>query len=100
MSRYSIGFPGPIIEKHFFKELSKLQKPRIVQIKKAIESLENNPRPQGKKFKFLRPPVSIMHLVATHRLRIGDYRILYDVDDKSKRVILLAIRRRSEKTYK
>lgn len=100
MDKYSVGFPSATVEKHFFKELSKLQKPRIVQIKKAIESLADSPRPQGKKFKFLRPPVSIARFIATYRLRIGDYRILYDVDDASKRVILLAIRNRSEKTYK
>lgn len=100
MPEYSVGFASDNIERHFLKELAKLPRPVAARIKEAIESLAADPRPQGKKFKFLRPPVSIAHMVATHRLRVGDYRILYDVDDEAKRVVLLAVRRRSEGTYR
>ena len=100
MHRYSIGFPSESIEKHFLKELSRLDKPQLLRIKQAIDSLADNPRPEGKKIKSLRPPLAIYSLIATHRLRVGDYRILYDIDDTAKRVVLLAVRRRSEKTYR
>ncbi|MCX5794176.1 MAG: type II toxin-antitoxin system RelE/ParE family toxin [Elusimicrobia bacterium] len=99
MRDYSVGFASEAVEKHFLKELTKLPRTLASRIKEAIESLAADPRPQGKKFKFPRPPVSIAHMVATHRLRVGDYRILYDVDDEAKRVVLLAVRRRSESTY-
>ena len=39
------------------------------------------------------------HLKHQWRYRVGDYRILYDVDDSQKKVWVLALRRRSEKTY-
>ena len=35
-----------------------------------------------------------------HKLRIGDYRVLYDIDDKKKTVWIFNLRRRSERTYK
>ena len=100
MSKYSVGFPSQSVEKHFLKELSRLDKPAVARIKAGIDGLAENPRPEGKKIKSLRPPLAIYSLIATHRLRVGDYRILYDIDDSARRVILLAIRRRSEKTYR
>ncbi|MFQ6014256.1 MAG: type II toxin-antitoxin system RelE/ParE family toxin [Anaerolineae bacterium] len=38
--------------------------------------------------------------VAHCRLRVGDYRVFYDIDDENKVVLLLAIERRRERTYK
>jgi mRNA interferase RelE/StbE len=100
MSAYQVGFPGAAVEKSFEKELSKLDRPALLKIKEAIDSLAQNPRPQGKKIKALRPPIHISHFVAQYRIRVGNYRVLYDIDDPARRVILLAIRRRSEKTYR
>jgi mRNA-degrading endonuclease RelE of RelBE toxin-antitoxin system len=37
---------------------------------------------------------------AQYRLRIGPYRILYDVDDRLKKVILLKLAKRDEQTYR
>ncbi|MCX5793214.1 MAG: type II toxin-antitoxin system RelE/ParE family toxin [Elusimicrobia bacterium] len=100
MPGYEVGFPSAAVEKSFKKELSRLERPAQLRIKEAIDSLADNPRPQGKKIKALRPPVHISFFVAQYRIRVGDYRILYDIDDSACRVILLAIRRRSEKTYR
>lgn len=100
MTKYQIGFPSQSIEKQFEKELTCLSRNVIAAIKEKIESLSLDPRPQGKKFRFLRPPVSVSHYLANYRLRVGNYRILYDVDDHAKKVILLAIRKRSESTYR
>lgn len=69
------------------------------RVKSAIDELAYDPRPMGKKFKFLRPPLAIYQYAAQYRLRVGDYRILYDIDEKMKKVVLLSIRRRTEKTY-
>ena len=88
------------MEKAFGKELSRLGRPDLLRIKEAIDSLSENPRPQGKKIKALRPPIHISLFVAQYRIRVGNYRVLYDIDDTMHRVILLAIRRRSEKTYR
>jgi len=37
---------------------------------------------------------------AQYRLRIGDYRVLYDVDDERRIVWILALRKRGERTDK
>lgn len=100
MSGYEVGFPNAAIEKAFEKELSRLDRPAQLRIKAAIDALAVNPRPQGKKLKALRPPIHIALFVAQYRIRVGDYRVLYDIDDGARRVILLALRRRSEKTYR
>lgn len=100
MIRYHVGFPSESIEKHFEKELACLDRNMITRIKGYVELLAEHPRPPGKKFKFLNPPVAVYSYAAKYRLRIGDYRILYDVDDVAKKVILLGIKRRSEKTYR
>ena len=97
---YQILFPNEKIKNKFKETLSALPKEQINKIHKKINELSSNPRPKGKKFKFLNAPIWVYSATAQYRLRAGDYRILYDIDDKTKKVWLLAIRKRSEKTYK
>lgn len=99
-SHYEIGFPSNSVEQRFGKDLEGLDRQTHERILRAIEGLASNPRPSGKKFKFLKPPVAIYHFVAEHRLRVGSWRVLYNVDDKARRIHLIAVRRRSEKTYR
>mgnify|MGYP000371374666 CR=1 FL=1 len=100
--KYKIKFPSRSIAKKFMDVLEKIPDVHIQEkIMKEVEKLADNPRPYGKKpFKKLKPPVSLYQFVAQYRLRIGNYRVLYDVDDKRKTVWILALRKRSERTYK
>lgn len=96
---YKLRFPTASLEKRFnvyFNGISskKTQK----QILDTINELENNPRPSGEPK--IKPPVHISSYIAEHRVRIGNYRVLYNVDDRKKVVWLLALRKRSERTYK
>jgi mRNA interferase RelE/StbE len=43
--------------------------------------------------------VTVFRYIAQHRLRVGPYRILYDLDDARKKVILLKLDKRDEHTY-
>ena len=99
--RYTAKFPNTSIQKKFEKTLQDIPKIQLQDdIMKAVEDLENNPRPFGKNlFKTLRPPLRLCDYVAQYRLRICDYRILYDVDDQRKIVWILALRKRDERTY-
>ena len=36
---------------------------------------------------------------AEYRLRVGSYRVLYDIDDQRKKVVLLKLAKRNEQTY-
>ena len=100
--KYEVRFPNSSIEKKFDKAISKISQVNIQnEIIEAVEELADNPRPYGKKpFKKLKPPVQLYQFVAQCRIRIGDYRVLYDVDDDRKIVWILALRRRGERTYK
>lgn len=97
---YEVRFPSAGFEKHFESELKRLPREEILRVRAAVDGLAASPRPPGKKFRFLSPPVHIYEYVAQYRLRVGPYRILYDVDDARRTVWLLAVRRRSEQTYR
>ncbi len=61
--------------------------PRIVR---AVVALGDDPRPHGcrKLFDDL------------YRIRVGEYRVVYKVDDQRKEVIVGKVARRSEHTYR
>jgi len=71
------------------RELDKLPLKDFKQADKVICALAKEPRPQGvKKLKG-----------AIHRVRAGDWRIIYAVFDKDKLIIVGKVARRSEHTY-
>lgn len=102
--KYEVKFPSSSVEKSFYKTLSGILQNIQDEIMKAVEDLANNPYPYGKRrkdfFKKIKPPIQFYQLTAQYRLRVGDYRVLYDVDDDKKIVWVLALRKRSERTYK
>ena len=94
---YSVRFPTESIQKKFQKSLGTVS-PRKVQeeIMKAIEELRDNPRPSGEPK--INPPLIVYHYTAQYRLRIRNYRVLYDVDDVNRVVWVLDLRKRNERT--
>ena len=64
---YSLNF-----SKRAFKELTKINEPFYTNIKIAITNLTENPRPQG--YRKLKGRDG-------YRIRVGDYRIIYDIFD-------------------
>jgi mRNA interferase RelE/StbE len=58
------------------------------RIKSRIESLAENPRPFGSD--------KLEGFENTYRVRQGDYRIVYDIDDSTATVIVLKIRNRKD----
>ena len=95
---YKIRFPTNSLKKKFDKKVGNT--PRHIQEKasEALKNLEKNPRPEDEPK--IKPPIPIALYIAQYRKRIGDYRILYDIDDKNKIVWILAFRGRNEKTYR
>lgn len=99
---YQVKFPNHSVEKKFEKVLAGIPNRHIQEeIMEDVENLADNPRPYGEMpFKKLRPPVQLYRFVAQYRIRVGNYRVLYDIDDRRKIVWVLALRKRSERTYK
>ena len=69
------------------REMDKLPSTVHSRISRRLLSLEDNPRPRGAKKLSGRDE---------YRLRIGDYRVLYTVDDKDSAVTVFAVGHRRE----
>lgn len=70
-----------------FKDLESIPADYVRLIASHINRLENNPRPNdSKKLKG----------DAGYSLRVGSYRVLYDIDDKAKTVTIYRIKHRRE----
>lgn len=69
------------------KELDRLSEKNFNQIKEEIDRLRENPRPFG-----------CLKLTAEegYRIRAGDYRILYRINDQAKHVFIYRIKHRKD----
>lgn len=69
------------------KELEKLPRPMISKIVSAVDNLSSDPYPQGVR--------KLVSTESSYRIRVGDYRILYNIVEKrlvEKRLIVEIIR--------
>ncbi len=69
------------------KELDRLPKEVHDRIVKRLISLADNPRPSGTKE---------LHGREGYRIRVGDYRILYLINEKEKKIEIVSIAHRKE----
>jgi mRNA interferase RelE/StbE len=72
------------------KELGGLDDETYLRIVATIHRLRENPRA---------PSMKKLTGQEVYRIRLGDYRVLYSVDDKAKEVRIEAVRKRDERTY-
>jgi mRNA interferase RelE/StbE len=70
------------------KELKALPSPVVIRIREAINALANDPHPPGSK--------KIKGEDRTFRIRIGDYRVLYEVHEKELLVLVVRVRHRKD----
>jgi mRNA interferase RelE/StbE len=56
------------------KQLNKLPKREYIRVTNAINSLPTNPRPSNS--------IKLTDTINEYRLRVGDYRILYTIENK------------------
>jgi mRNA interferase RelE/StbE len=68
------------------KDLVKLETPAFARILKKIRALSEEARPPG----------SLKLTDDGYRLRIGEYRVLYRIDDALKRVYIYRIKHRKD----
>lgn len=69
------------------KDLNNLEKKFFEQIKEKINSLKSNPRP---------PNCIKLTSEEGYRVRSGNYRILYRIDDKNKTIYVYRVKDRKE----
>ena len=76
-----------VVEKQAQKQLAKISPPDYTKIVAALKDLAGDPRPFGYKKLKGRPG---------YRIRVGDYRIIYQVKDNILTVYILIIGHRRE----
>jgi len=69
------------------KRLKSIPRQDRLRIQQKIESLSKEPRPRS---------CEKLQMIDAYRLRVGDYRIIYRVDDKNLLVMIDAIGHRSQ----
>ena len=83
---YQIAF-----EKSAEKQLGKLEKRTQIKIAAKIDELADDPRPYGYK--------KLVDSGGTCRVKVGGYRILYDIFDNVLVINVISIIKRNERTY-
>jgi len=71
-----------VIDRYAEKQLTKIPPPFFNRIVKAIQALAENPRPNGYKKLKGRPG---------YRIRIGNYRVIYKIEDNILTVFVIDI---------
>lgn len=76
------------LERAAERDLKRLSADEFHNIIKNIKDLSINPRPPGCR--------KISGSVSDWRIRVGDYRVIYEIDDKAKAVRVMRIRHRRD----
>ncbi len=71
-----------------FKELQKLPRPMISKVTAAVDDLSNNPHPVGVK--------KLVGSEHSYRIRIGDYRVVYEVFENRLIIEIVRVRHRKD----
>jgi len=87
MPTYRVEF----LDRRVQRELDRVVEPDFSRIAAALLGLEDNPRPAGcRKLRGLEG----------WRIRMGNWRVIYHVNDQERRVTIVAVKRRREDTYR
>lgn len=86
----SSGFAVRLRSRRVQREIDNLPAADYRRVIARIRALRDQPRPPGAEKLFDN----------VYRVRVGDWRIIYLVDETSLRVDVGAVRRRSERTYR
>lgn len=83
---------APAADRDLQKLQDRVRRQDFTRLSNAIDKLVIKPRPHGVR--------KIEGAGAAYRIRVGDYRIVYDIYDDKRLIVILMVSRRSETTYK
>lgn len=83
MARYQLE-----VKRRAVKELSRVRPDIGIRLLQYIESLASDPRPRQSR--------KLSESENSYRLRVGDYRVLYQVDDEARLVTIFKVGHRRE----
>jgi len=87
---YKLSF-APAARRQWEKLITRIPLSDYEALETAIEGLTENPRPPGS--------MKLAEEKNTYRLRVRDYRIIYNVDDPGQLILVANVARRTESTY-
>ncbi len=71
-----------------YKELQKLPRPMIARVVAAVSELSNEPFPHGVK--------KLVGSEFSYRIRVGDYRVVYEVFENKLIIEIMRVRHRKD----
>ena len=83
---------SPAADRDLEKLKSRIRRQDFERLRDAIGELVGEPRPQGVR--------KIKGAEKAYRIRVGSYRVVYEVYDNDNLVLILQVARRSETTYR
>lgn len=72
------------------RDLKRVSSEEFERIDERISALASDPRPMG----------TVKLWDQSYRIRVGRWRVLYIVDDGNRVIVITAVRRRDESTYR
>jgi mRNA interferase RelE/StbE len=83
---------SPAADRDLEKLKTRIRMGDFERLRNAVRSLAENPRPQGVR--------KIKGAEKAYRIRVGNYRVVYDVYDSDSLILILQVARRGEATYR
>jgi mRNA interferase RelE/StbE len=83
---------SPAADRELEKLKSRIRRQDYERLRDTIRSLANEPRPKGVR--------KLKGEDKTYRVKVGSYRVVYDVYDNDNLVLILLVSRRNETTYR
>ena len=83
---------SPAADRDLEKPKGRIRRQDFERLRNAVRSLAEKPRPRGAR--------KIRGADKAYRIRVGNYRVVYDVYDSDNLVLILQIGRRGETTYR
>ena len=83
---------SPAADRDLDRLKKRIQRHDFEHLRAAIRSLSDEPRPHGVR--------KIRGAEGAYRIRVGNYRVVYEVYDNESLVLILQVVRRTEATYR
>jgi mRNA interferase RelE/StbE len=83
---------SPAADRDLEKLKGRIRMQDFERLRNAVRSLAEEPHPPGVR--------KIRGAEKAYRIRVGNYRVVYDVYDSDNLVLILQVARRSETTYR
>jgi len=83
---------SPAADRDMERLKRRIQRFNFERLRTAVRSLADDPRPHGVR--------KIEGAERAYRIRVGDHRVVYEIYDKERLVLILQVARRIETTYR